>query len=170
MAQAGSALAPQDAQELLFREAWCLDGQRWDEWLALYEPQARFWVPTWRSEHEPVQDPRTESSLIYAGTRQRLEERVRRVRLGKTPTAQPLPRTLHMVSNVLVQGGNDAEGHQVSAGWMVRRYDAVTQRDDVFYGRYEYLLRRHEGALRIASKVVYLLNDRVTTYIDFFCV
>jgi 3-phenylpropionate/cinnamic acid dioxygenase small subunit len=158
------------AERLLYREAWCLDTQRWDEWLALYEPQACFWVPTWRSEHEPVRDPRTEASLIYAGTRERLAERARRIRQGKTPTAHPLPRTVHLVTNVLVHDGDAEQGWNVGANWMVQRYDIGAQCTDTFYGRYEYLLRPRGADLAIASKVVHLLNDRVTTYIDFFCV
>lgn len=159
-----------DAEKLLYREAWCLDHQRWDEWLTLYEPDCRFWVPTWRSEHEPTQDPRTEASLIYAGTRDRLAERARRLHEGKTPTAQPLPRTVHLVNNVMVRATEGGDCHVVSAAWMVQRYDTNTHRTDLFYGRYEYLLRQSGQDLRIASKVVYLLNDRISTYIDFYCI
>ena len=39
------------AQELLFREALCLDTRRWDDWLALYDEDATFWMPAWTDEH-----------------------------------------------------------------------------------------------------------------------
>jgi len=158
-----------DAERLLYQEAWCLDSQRWDDWLALYEPDCTFWVPTWRNELEPTQDPSREASLIYASNRDRLAERAKRLKEGKTPTAQPLPRTAHMVTNVLLRPSEPGECLVVSAAWTVRRYDANTHRTDVFFGRYEYLLRPKADGLRIASKVVYLLNDRVSTYVDFHC-
>ncbi|VCU70903.1 2-halobenzoate 1,2-dioxygenase small subunit [Pigmentiphaga humi] len=171
MTASSPPLAQQDAQTLLFHEARCLDQRRWDEWLALFEPDARFWVPAWRADHETVTNPRTEASLIFAEPRERIAERVRRVTLGQTPTTQPLPRTAHFVSNVQVLGAHGTrDEHRVSATWMVRRYDIPTYRDDVFYGHYDYVLRRTGDGLRIASKTVQLLNDRVATYIDFHCV
>ena len=165
-----SRLSERDAEQLLYREAWCLDHQRWDEWLALYEPDCRFWVPSWRSEHVPTQNPRTEASLIFAATRDRLAERARRLQEGKTPTTQPLPRTMHLVNNVMVGPSGQTDCHAVSAVWTVQRHDANTHRTDLFFGRYEYLLRQSENGLRISSKVVHLLNDRISTYIDFYCI
>jgi len=30
---------------LLYREAEYVDERRWDEWLALFDPQAEYWIP-----------------------------------------------------------------------------------------------------------------------------
>ena len=49
-----SAVAPERmaaAQSVLNREALYLDTQRWDDWLALYAEDARFWLPAWTDEH-----------------------------------------------------------------------------------------------------------------------
>ena len=61
-----------------------------------------FWVPAWRNESETVEDPDTEVSLIYHDSRKGLEERVHRLRTGKSVTTMPLPRTAHFVSSFLV--------------------------------------------------------------------
>src|SRR4051812_47287835 len=53
------------AQALLTREAHLLDARRWDEWLALYEAEAVFWVPSWRDDGTPIEDPNREVSFIY---------------------------------------------------------------------------------------------------------
>jgi len=179
-------VSQESVERLLAHEAWCLDGRHWDQWLSLYLPDACFWVPSWRSEYDLVRDPRNEASLIYAGSRERLAERVRRIQQAKTPTAQPLPRTLHQVTNVLIlEDGHGEAGSparvpvstpqeigacEVAACWTVFRYDTAARRTDVLYGRYEYRLRQEQGQLRIASKVVQLLNDCVPTYIDFYSV
>ena len=45
------------AQRVLFREALYLDTQRWDDWLALYEEDATFWMPAWTDEHRLSASP-----------------------------------------------------------------------------------------------------------------
>ena len=87
--------------ELLHREAAYLDEQRWDEWLALFAPDCEFWVPTWTGEGRLTTNPRTELSLMYFAGRGGLEDRVVRIRSGRSPAALPLPRTTHMVGNIL---------------------------------------------------------------------
>ena len=64
-----------EVENLLYREALCLDEQRWDDWLALYPEEIEFWVPAWKNERETTADPKTEISLIYLSSRTRLEER-----------------------------------------------------------------------------------------------
>ena len=49
-----SAVSPERmaaTQSVLNREALYLDTQRWDDWLALYAEDARFWLPAWTDEH-----------------------------------------------------------------------------------------------------------------------
>ena len=74
----------QEATELLYREAYFLDSQAWDEWLALFLEDCEYWAPAWKSEHEPTSDPKAEVSLIYYASRAGLEDRVWRVRSGRS--------------------------------------------------------------------------------------
>src|SRR4051812_598312 len=67
------------ATELIYREGLYLDRQEWELWLQLYREDAVFWVPAWKSEHQQIEDPDREVSLIYHGSRVSLEERVARV-------------------------------------------------------------------------------------------
>jgi len=69
---------------LLYREAEYVDERRWDEWLALFDPQAEYWIPSWDSEDEYTRDPQTEISLMYYGDRTGLEDRVFRLRTGRS--------------------------------------------------------------------------------------
>ncbi len=88
-------------QRVLFEEARALDEQRFDDWLALYAHDAIFWVPAWTDEGRLTSDPETELSLIHC-TRAQLAERVGRVEGGRSIASSPLPRTAHIVSNVMV--------------------------------------------------------------------
>ena len=73
---AGKRLDVAECEQFLLHEARLLDEARFDEWLALFTPEASYWVPS-----EPAQvDPLETVSLIY-DDRQLLETRVRR--LGK---------------------------------------------------------------------------------------
>jgi benzoate/toluate 1,2-dioxygenase beta subunit len=53
-ASAPAAFTLQDVQQLLYREARALDDRDWDAWLALYTPDAEFWVPSWDDNDRPA--------------------------------------------------------------------------------------------------------------------
>jgi 3-phenylpropionate/cinnamic acid dioxygenase small subunit len=163
-------------EQFLYREALLLDTRRWQEWLELFEPQAEFWVPAWKSEHEPTQDPDTELSLIWCQPRTRLAERVTRALSGRSVAAIPLPRTQHAVGNVLVDGNSpQPDGCTLAyANFTVHLYNLKKKDAHVFFGRSEYRLAPEPGASggtwRIRAKKCVLLNDHLPTLLDFYCV
>lgn len=158
-----------EAEELLYREALLLDRGAWDDWLALYLPDAVFWMPAWRDETSPTADPDAELSLIFYRGRSHLDERVWRARSGLSVASAPLPRVVHAVTNVLVERaeGNEAD---VSSSFSVHQYDARSERTHVFFGRYEHRLRRADTEWRIGAKKILLLNDVIPTVVDFYSV
>ena len=79
------------ATDVLYRETMYLDERRWDDWLGLYHADAEFWVPMWKSEHEFTDNPLREVSLIYITSRDRLEERVKRVRSNRSAVLRSSP-------------------------------------------------------------------------------
>jgi 3-phenylpropionate/cinnamic acid dioxygenase small subunit len=164
-----SAIDKSAAEELLFREALHLDRRDWDAWLALYAEDAVFWVPAWRDEASPTEDPDSELSLIYYRGRRNLEERVWRIRSGLSVASAPLPRSVHTISNVLVERAG-ADGASVSASFAVHLNDVRAEREHVFFGRYEYRLVAGAAGLLIASKKILLLNDRIPTVLDVYLV
>jgi 3-phenylpropionate/cinnamic acid dioxygenase small subunit len=153
----------QEAAELLYREAACLDECRWDDWLAMFTEDCEFWIPAWKGEHELTSDPTREVSLVYYNRRARLEERVSRIRSGLSAASTPLPRTLHLVSNVRL-GERRQQELAVLANWHVHSYRFQTT--DTLYGRYEYGLVQHEGQWRIRRKKIVLVNDVINTVLD----
>ena len=154
-----------DAEDLLYREALLLDRRDWDAWLDLYAEDAVFWMPAWRDEMEPTTDPDSELSLIYYQGRDNLVERVWRARSGLSVASSPLPRAVHAVTNVLVEGED-----RVSASFTVHIRDVRAERSHVFFGRYEYRLRATDEGWRIAAKKILLLNDVIPTVVDFYMI
>lgn len=153
--------------DLLHREAECVDERRWDEWLALFDANAEFWIPAWDSEDECTSDPQTEISLMYYGDRTGLEDRVFRLRTGRSAASSPLPRTCHMVSNVRAETAGDGTC-VVKANFVTHLFKHNVSQS--FYGRYEYLLQPKDGHWLIRKKKILVLNDVIDTVLDIYSV
>ncbi len=163
-----TALTRADAEELLAREGRCLDTRQWDAWLDLYTEDAVFWVPAWKSEAEPTEDPDRELSLIYYEDREWLRDRAWRNTSGLAVAATPLWRTAHAVSNVLLEEPAREGEAEVRASWSVHCFNPATLEQHVYFGLYEITLRRTGAEWRIARKKVLLLNDYIPTVLDVY--
>jgi 3-phenylpropionate/cinnamic acid dioxygenase small subunit len=150
-------------EQFLRAEAWHLDKRQWDEWLALYAEDAEYWVPAWDTEDQQTKDPNNELSLIYYGSRKGLEDRVFRLRSGRSVASAPAPRTCHNVFNVrarLLDGGMA----EVDAGWQVLSYRLG--QTSSFFGFYEYLLKADGESWKIKRKKITLMNDLIPSLLD----
>ena len=152
-------------EQFLYHKAALCDAQDWDAYLALFEADSVFHLPQWVSEHEYVTDPTQGLSYIYYADRSGLEDRVFRLRTGKSAASTPLPRTLHQISNVRVATRDDGQ-LEVRAGWqtLYTRHGVSEQ----FHGQVTYHLREVGGDFRIARKHVLLLNDVINSVLDFY--
>jgi len=159
------------ACNVVAREALLLDAQRWDDWLALYADDARFWLPAWTDEHRLAASPERELSLICC-TRAGLEDRVWRVRSGLSVASRPLPRTTHSVANSVARHADDPTSDDVvvESSWTCHVFGLKERTTHVFHGRYEHRLRRDREQWRIAAKTIVLMNDTIPTMLDFYCV
>lgn len=153
--------------DLLYREAHALDGRKWDDWLALYFADCEYWAPAWKGEHELTNDPDAELSLIYCDKRAALEERVARVRSGRAVSSNPLPRTQHAITNLMVE---PAEGQSIRllSNWTVHQFKTKPRETEVLFGRYEHELEEREGRWGIRRKKIVILNDYLPATLDFY--
>lgn len=156
------------AERILFEEARALDEQRFEDWLALYAQEAIFWVPAWTDEGRLTSDPETELSLIHC-TRAQLAERVGRVEGGRSMASSPLPRTAHIVSNVIVDVGGDdhivVRSIATTHAFNIKRRATTTA-----FALVTHELAREGGAWLIARKTIALQNDYISTMMDFYTV
>ena len=160
-----------EASGLLSNEAYCLDTQDWDGWLELFVPDCEYWVPAWKSEHEPTSNPKRELSLIYYASRAGLEDRVWRVRSGRSVASRPMPRTQHAITNAMLAPAGEHENAgavRVLSNWTVHQFRTKSRETEVLYGRYEHDLVRSGGALKIRRKKIILLNDYLPAMLDFY--
>lgn len=140
----------QACEDFLVQEARLLDEAKFDDWLALFTPDAQYWVPS-----EPgQQSPHDTVSLMY-DDRRLLETRVRRLASPRIYSQEPRSRTSHIVTNVTLE---EAGGDFVvtRSKFMMIEFRRNEQR--LFGGSYFHRLIRVEGSLRIRLKRIDLLN------------
>lgn len=89
----------------LFHEARLLDERRLDEWLALWTPEGRYWVPRIHDQENPFEHV----SLFWEDALLR-EVRVRRVLHARNWSQQPPTRSSRLVGNITIEGADEA-GH-----------------------------------------------------------
>lgn len=88
-----------EAEAYLYREARLLDERRFEEWLALFAPDGRYFVPGGTGD-----DPGAEAPIVD-DDHATLEDRVQRLRSPATHAQSPPSRTLRLVGNVEVEAG-----------------------------------------------------------------
>jgi benzoate/toluate 1,2-dioxygenase beta subunit/2,4,5-trichlorophenoxyacetic acid oxygenase 2 len=159
----------QAAETILFLEARYLDDKEWDSWAELYEPDAEYWAPSWLDEYDTADDPNTQVSFIYHDSRSQLQERISRIQSRKSITALPLPRTLHMISNITTS--EEENGLIVArSNWTTHVFDPRVQKQHLHFGTYEHVLKPSDRQLRIARKKIIIMNDRIPSVLDFYSI
>ena len=169
-------MEPQQAEliragtEVLQREGVYLDEQRWDDWLALFRRDCEYWVPAWKNEEALGADPQAELSHIYYASRAGLEDRVVRIRSRRSPASTPLPRTTHLLANVLPVEAPREERMKLRSSWVCHVFFPRINESHAFFGRSEHELALKDGRWMIAKKKTILLNDYIPTMLDVYCI
>jgi p-cumate 2,3-dioxygenase subunit beta len=138
-------LLRQQVEEFLYAEAALLDAWALDDWLLLFEGDAKYEIPC---NDAPDGDPARDLMLIDDNS-VRLAARVGRLNSRRAHREYPHSRTNHQVFNVRVQDVS-AEELSVTASFTVWRFRAG--RTGCYVGKYRYRLRRSDDGFRIAAK------------------
>lgn len=156
-----------ETERLIYREAYLLDMRRFDEWLALYRDDAEYTIPAWLDETTLATDPDRELFLIHFRDKTGLEDRIYRINTRDSYASTPMPRSAHVIGNVLILSATAAE-IEAACSWTVHQY-ADRKGPRIHGGRYEYRLKREpSGELKIARKLITFLNDRVDIPLDVY--
>lgn len=138
-------------------EARLLDDRDYTAWLALYDDDARYWVPVSLEQKSPsdgVMHLHDDKQIMMARTHRLMNPRV----FG----AEPSPRTCHVVSGTRIDAVEDDGTIVVSSSQLMLEWRSRGNfEEDVrsFGGRVEHRLRRDEsGQMKIAAKRVDLIN------------
>lgn len=147
-------------ESFLYREARLMDGHRYEEWLALFDDDAIYWIPSNKDDNDPTR----EVSIAYAD-RGTLALQVQRLASGKVYTQDPPARLCRTVSNVELEPAANGE---VVAHSVFHVVEVRTGRQRSIPGRAIHRLRLRDGQIRIAHKKVELTaNDEVVGDLTF---
>jgi 3-phenylpropionate/cinnamic acid dioxygenase small subunit len=140
-----------ECELFLLHEARLLDEGKFDDWLALFTADARYWVPSEPNQENPLETV----SLIY-DDRQLLETRVRRLASPRIYSQEPRSRTSRIVANVSVEDDADAASTLVRSKFVLIEFRRNEQR--LFGGTCFHRLTVASGDIKIAWKRVDLVN------------
>lgn len=142
-----------DIIDFIYAEARMLDEGRFSEWLALWMPDAHYWMPLDYKQTDPV----NQTSLLYEDNFM-LRLRVERLNGARTFSQKPKSRCHHVIQRPFVDIFEPDTGRfqtNTSMHYIETRLDeqqllALTVTHDLCVV---------DGALRIAGKKVELLNS-----------
>lgn len=126
-----------------------MDSHAYDEWLALWTADARYWIPI-DDNDAPIQ-----VSLVNED-RAGLEDRVTRLKSGAHYAQDPKSRLSRVVSNIEIEAADD---HELTAHSTFNITASRKGRIDIFAGRALHRLRRQGDNFQIAYKRIVLVNS-----------
>ena len=142
-----------DIEQFLYHEASLLDHNRLEEWFALFTTDATYWIPLEANQTDPLGT----CSIIYDDHRL-LDIRVRQASHTWAHARNPLARTCHQVTNVMLFPGTESTPElRVCSNLVLVEYRAERQR--MFAGMCEHRLRQTDSGLKIASKRIDIINS-----------
>ncbi len=145
--------------QFLYREARLLDGECWDDWLALMADDIHYWMPM------PENRRRADSMKAYEAGRgalfdDNLLDLSRRVARFKQPSAwaeDPPTRHVHVVSGV--EAFHAAAGEYIVHSTFVNYRSRGERDNDSLVGRRQDLLRVHANDFRLARRAIYITQS-----------
>lgn len=159
-----------EIEQFLYREARLLDDRRFEEWLALFTDDVRYWMPVRSTRYPkrskaivPLAPERWDEDelgkdgdvAIYDETKETLARRIARLDTGMAWAEDPPSRTRHLVSNVEVEPGERDGELRVCSNFLVYRSRGETEQD-VYVGTRRDTLRRVDGDWRVARRTIIL--------------
>ena len=137
---------------LLYRETEYLDQARYDDWLALFSEDCRYWIPASKEQTDPVNDV----SLFYED-RDLMAMRIKRIQHPRAHSLDNPVTTSHLTGDKVIEDVNIDTGElTVSTRFLMVEHQRGAQR--LFAGVYQYHLRREAGGYKISLKRVDLIN------------
>ena len=146
-----SATDVQSVQDFVLAEARLLNQARYQDWLAMFASDGRYWVPLGgdaQSESDTHNALADEDRLL-------LTLRVERLLAGRAHSQQPASRSAHVLQLPQVDVCND---HRAEVYTPFTYVESRGEQQIWLAGQWCHRLCREQGAWRIALKRVNLLN------------
>lgn len=152
-----------ELMQFYIHEAWLLDDRKFREWLELFTDDIFYFMP--RRLNVQRADSAKELSqpgdlAIFDDDKTYLTMRVERLETGMAWSEDPPSRTRHLVGNLVVErmhGDSDSNNDEVKVKTAFILYRTHHETDEnIFAGSREDILRRVDGAWKIAKRIIVL--------------
>jgi benzoate/toluate 1,2-dioxygenase subunit beta len=141
--------------EFVYTEARLADESQYEEWEALWTDDAIYWIPATASGDV---DPNRQLSHLY-DNRARLSTRLKMLKSGLRYSQVPVSPMRRVVSNIEVEKTEAGEFIVGSNFVLVElAVQAGAPETHIWAGRTIHQLRRVDGALKMSSKKILLVN------------
>lgn len=139
-------------EDFLYLEARLADENRYDEWAALWTDDAIYWVPANADDY----DPHRHLSIIY-DDRERLQDRIDRLKSGAAWAQQPASRMRRLISNVELGPTLDNGDVEVYSNFVLGEFRRGIQA--AYFAGQVHRLRPGPDGFRLSFKKVMLINN-----------
>lgn len=159
-----------EIEQFLYREARLLDERRFYDWLELLTEDVRYWMPVQstryplsskavtvldKQRYQEMEGSQETDLAILDETKASLHSRITRLDTGMAWAEDPPSRTRHLITNIEVYVGETASELLVYSNYIVYRSRGQMEQD-FYVGQREDILRRVDGAWKIARRKVIL--------------
>ena len=146
-----------EVERFYYDEAALLDSHRYDEWLALFSDDARYFMPIRRTRTQREMDKeftRPGEMAFFDDTKQLLAGRIAKLKTGRSWAEDPPSRTRHLITNVRIVRDNGRE-LEVESNFHLYR-TRLNSEESSWIGSRRDILRRVEGSFQIADRKIFL--------------
>lgn len=150
-----------EIEAFLYLEARLADESNYVEWEALVTDDMHYWVPKGAADYDP-----SERLSYINDNRARLATRIRQLKSGLRHAQTPASPMRRIVANIEILAADDGAGTYTVASNVVV-YELAVQAGAtlrVWPARVTHRLRRVDGALRMAQKIVELVTASAPQY------
>jgi biphenyl 2,3-dioxygenase subunit beta len=146
-----------EVERFYYDEAALLDSHRYDEWLALFSDDARYFMPIRRTRTQREMDKeftQPGEMAFFDDTKQLLAGRIAKLKTGRSWAEDPPSRTRHLITNVRIVRDNGRE-LEVESNFHLYR-TRLNSEENSWIGSRRDLLRRVEGSFQIADRKIFI--------------
>ena len=141
-----------DVEQLLYRQAECLDGKRWQDFIELFTEDGTYWMPA-----EPEQTTGDGVPSIFWEDRNLMTVRLKRLTHPRAWSQKTAWGTNHVIGNVTIEKEDASSGDLVVRS----RFHMMEFRNDTtrhFAGSYIHHLKKTKAGHRIKLQRVDMVN------------
>lgn len=144
-----------EIEQFLYREARLLDSEQFEEWLQTLTEDIHYWMPSHlnRYRRDMGAGEAQRGFVLFDEDIHSLRLRIRRFNSGQAWAEDPPTRHCHVITNIEVELTGNPDEYRVYSAFVNHR-SRGEQDDDFMMGRREDLLRRVDGALKLARRKI----------------